>query len=106
MVLDEVRNNNSNIDMLKILIYNDFEVLAMLEELISSIRKCFSKGFWLKKEERFWKKGEEWLISFEARDQYAIYMNYAEQNIAAEDSKSAAPAECHVVRKINRDYLI
>ena len=72
VVLDEVRNNNSNIDMLKKLINNDFEGMAMLEELISRKRKLFSNDLRLIGEYSLRKEGEEWRIRVEARDPFTI----------------------------------
>jgi hypothetical protein len=72
MVLDEVRNNSSNIDMLKKLLNNDFEGLTIIEELISRKRKLFSKDLRLIGEYSLRKEDEEWRIRVEARDPFTI----------------------------------
>ncbi|KJR97491.1 MAG: hypothetical protein VR65_24335 [Desulfobulbaceae bacterium BRH_c16a] len=71
-VLDEVRNNSSNIDMLKKLLNNDFEGLAILEELISRKRTLFSNDLRLIGEYSLRKEDEEWRIRVEARDPFTI----------------------------------
>jgi len=72
MVLDEVRNNSSNIDMLKKLLNNDFEGLAILEELISRKRTLFSNDLRLIGEYSLRKEDEEWRIRVEAKDPFTI----------------------------------
>jgi hypothetical protein len=72
MVLDEVRNNSSNIDMLKKLLNNDLEGLAIIEELISRKRKLFSNDLRLIGEYNLRKEDEEWRIRVEARDPFTI----------------------------------
>lgn len=72
MVLDEVRNTSSYIDMLKELVKNDFESLAIIDELISRKRKLFSNDLRLIGEYSLREEDEEWRLRVEARDPFKI----------------------------------
>jgi hypothetical protein len=72
MVLDEVSNSKSNIDMLKKLLNNDLEGLIIIEELISRKRKLFSNDLRLIGEYSLRKENDEWRIRVEAKDPFTI----------------------------------
>lgn len=72
LVLDEVKKDSNHIDILKKMVNNDFESLAILDELIARKRKLFSNDLRLIGEYSLRKEDEEWRLRVEVRDPFKI----------------------------------